>query len=168
MSELYLYTIGYENKTPENFIELLTLYNVKTLVDVRELPYSHKKGFSKTPLSKLVEDNGIHYIHIREVGSPRELRDELKKTQNYDKFFAKYDEYLATQGAALSEITRLAHSSHTCLMCVEANPNKCHRSRIALKVKEADGNGLKIKDLRGIDDKRTAPGFGKGNARAKP
>lgn len=162
-----LYTIGYENKTLDDFIELLVLYGVKNLVDVRELPLSHKRGFSKTPLRELVESNGIKYIHIREVGTPKELRDELGRTNDYNTFFVKYDEYLATRGAALSEITQLAYSGPTCLMCVEANPNKCHRSRIALKVREVGGNGLKIIDLRGIDDKRKATSFGKGDARAK-
>lgn len=162
-----LYTIGYENKTLDTFIELLTLYHIKTLVDVRELPFSYKKGFSKTPLRELVETNGINYIHIREVGTPKWLRNELEENRDYDTFFSKYDEYLATQGTALSEITKLAYSGHTCLMCVEANPEKCHRSRIALKVKEVGGNGLKITDLRGIDDKRKAPGFGKSDARVK-
>ncbi len=125
-----LYTIGYENKTLDTFIELLVLYGIKTLVDVRELPFSHKRGFSKTPLRELVESNDIKYIHIKEVGTPKELRAELKRTSDYDTFFVKYDEYLATQGAAISEITKLAYSNHTCLMCVEANPDKCHRSRI--------------------------------------
>jgi hypothetical protein len=42
-----LFTRGYEGLTNEGFIARLQTAQVKTVVDVRELPLSRKKGFSK-------------------------------------------------------------------------------------------------------------------------
>jgi len=43
-----LFTLGYEGLTIEAFIARLQAAQVKTVVDVRELPLSRKKGFSKS------------------------------------------------------------------------------------------------------------------------
>jgi hypothetical protein len=32
-------------------------------------------------------------------------------------------------------------------MCLEKDPEKCHRSAIAMMVKEIDGNGMRIQSL---------------------
>ncbi|MBK6650144.1 MAG: DUF488 domain-containing protein [Betaproteobacteria bacterium] len=45
-----LFTLGYEGLTIDAFIARLQAAQVKTVVDVRELPLSRKKGFSKTGL----------------------------------------------------------------------------------------------------------------------
>ena len=42
-----LFTLGYEGMTIESFIVRLQAAQVKTVVDVRELPLSRKKGFSE-------------------------------------------------------------------------------------------------------------------------
>ena len=34
-----------------------------------------------------------------------------------------------------------------CLMCFERMPEQCHRSCVATKIKEYDGNGLLIKHI---------------------
>lgn len=42
-----LFTFGYEGLTIEAFIARLNEAGVRTIIDVRELPLSRKKGFSK-------------------------------------------------------------------------------------------------------------------------
>jgi len=59
-----IYTIGYEERTLEEFIEQLKLFNISTLVDIRENPFSRKKGFSKNALAQSLEENGIEYLHL--------------------------------------------------------------------------------------------------------
>lgn len=43
-----LLTAGYEKSTPQQFLDLLSNYDVEVVVDVRKTPLSRKKGFSKT------------------------------------------------------------------------------------------------------------------------
>lgn len=43
-----LLTIGYEGRKIDEFIERLKEFNISRLIDVREIPFSRKPGFSKT------------------------------------------------------------------------------------------------------------------------
>lgn len=72
-ADMGVYTIGYEGKGLEGFIGELLGAEVDVLVDVRELPVSRKRGFSKSALSARVNDAGIEYLHFRSSGS-RETR----------------------------------------------------------------------------------------------
>ena len=53
-----LFTIGYEDKIIDNFISELKNNNIEKVVDVRELPLSRKKGYSKTLFSKCAPGMG--------------------------------------------------------------------------------------------------------------
>lgn len=56
-----LFTIGYEGRVVDSFVEDLGNAGVEVLVDVRELAQSRKRGFSKTALSALLDEAGIEY-----------------------------------------------------------------------------------------------------------
>ncbi|MGB4803345.1 MAG: DUF488 family protein [Anaerolineae bacterium] len=44
-------SMGYEQRSVSEFIGLLVAHGVHKLVDVREVPISRRKGFSKTALA---------------------------------------------------------------------------------------------------------------------
>ena len=88
------YTIGYQSKQFTDFIEQLENLHIDTLVDVREIPNSRRKEFSKTRLSKYLKDRNINYIHLKDLGSPKEIRTKLKKDNDYNFFFKTYSSYL--------------------------------------------------------------------------
>ena len=92
-----LYTVGYEKKSVEEFVDCLKSYDIDTLVDVREIPLSRKKGFSKTLLSEFLEKSGIEYVHIKELGSPKELRNKLYADGDYQYFFKEYSKYIKSK-----------------------------------------------------------------------
>ena len=52
-------TIGYEGRLADGFLKDLTGSGIQILVDVREMPISRKRGFSKSTLSELVQKAGI-------------------------------------------------------------------------------------------------------------
>src|SRR5262245_36925707 len=60
-----LFTIGYEARTIEQFVVELRRKRISRVIDVRELPLSRRRGFSKTPLSSTLADAGIDYVHLR-------------------------------------------------------------------------------------------------------
>ena len=65
-----LFTLGYEGLTIEAFIARLQAAQVKTVVDVRELPLSRKKGFSKSAFCAVLSAHGIAYLHAPALGCP--------------------------------------------------------------------------------------------------
>ena len=87
-----IYTIGYEGLDYQEFLRCLQRYQISVVADVRQRPVSRKRGFSKNSLSSLLYDNDIEYISFPKLGASKELRTELKETNDYHRFFKKYQE----------------------------------------------------------------------------
>ena len=66
-----LYTFGYEGLAIDQYITRLQQVGVKTIVDVRQLPLSRKRGFSKRSFSEALEKSGIAYLHSPTLGCPK-------------------------------------------------------------------------------------------------
>lgn len=125
-----LYTIGYEGLDAARFVQELKDRNIHILVDVREMPLSRKKGFSKNGLAATVLAEGIEYRHMRELGAPREVRHRLKATGDWAEYCIGYESHLAGCDVVLANLAELAKSEEICLMCFEADYRECHRSLI--------------------------------------
>ncbi len=67
------------------------------MLDIREIPLSRRKGFSKSALKQAVEVLKIEYQHEKRLGSPKNMRDQLHLDQNYDAFFAGFNNLRVTQ-----------------------------------------------------------------------
>ena len=127
-----LFTIGYEGLSIDAYLNRLISNNIKALIDVRKNPISMKYGFSKTKLQHYLENAGLKYIHIPELGIPSEMRTNLKDTADYKRLFQYYrSEILPKQSNALEKLKNL-HSKYTriALTCYEADYNSCHRHKI--------------------------------------
>ncbi len=126
-----IYTIGYQGYEPEQFLDKLTRNGVKLLIDVRDLPASRKKGFSKKALSEQLTRHGIAYRHIRELGSPSELRHKFVRDGDWEYFALNYRTGRDKRRPLIEELVESARASNLCLMCYEADARTCHRSLVA-------------------------------------
>lgn len=145
-----LYTIGYEGLTIESFIEKLKRAKIDCLLDVREIPLSRKKGFSKNVISEELKRNGIKYAHFKSAGSPKEVRDQLKETKDYDAFFKSYNNYMKTQTETLQILdAAITNNSNMrfCLMCFEKDYKTCHRSKLAQIISENSDTKIVVNNL---------------------
>lgn len=147
MKNYEIFTIGYEGREIDEFIHRLKSFNITRLIDVREIPLSRKKGFSKSALREKLETENIEYLHFKSLGSPSNIRLKLKTDGDYSYFFKAYSKYLSRNMDAITEIHNYIASGTNCLMCFERHPNKCHRLAVVNKIKEYDGNGLKINHI---------------------
>ena len=74
-----LYTIGHSTRTIEEFLELLFSFDIKILADIRRLPGSRKyPQFDQDALKKSLEENGIVYIYIADLGGRRPAKKDSK------------------------------------------------------------------------------------------
>lgn len=125
-------TIGYEGSTIERFVATLRHASIDTLIDVRDLPLSRKKGFSKRQLAEILTASGIEYIHLRGLGDPKDGRNAAR-AGDYGLFRAIFGRHMETE-PALRDIdiaAGLMRSRSACLMCFECSHTKCHRSIVA-------------------------------------
>ncbi|MDO9527732.1 MAG: DUF488 domain-containing protein [Syntrophales bacterium] len=143
-----LYTIGYEGIDIDRFMKCMHFFKISTVVDVRERTSSRKKDFCKNNITNTLMEKGINYINIKELGTPKKMRDQLHKTRNYEKFFNEYRDILKEKTHLLLEISGLIHKNHNvALMCYEKDHNKCHRKIIAEEIKKIGDNGLEVKPM---------------------
>lgn len=126
-----LYTFGYEGLDLDTFIDRLKEAGVRQLVDVREYPLSRKKGFSKNALSAALVARGIEYVSVTALGCPKVIRQRFKLDGDWGTYERSFCRYLKTQANAVRELALAAKRKTACLLCFEADYNRCHRSLVA-------------------------------------
>ncbi len=127
-----LYTIGYEGLSIEGFILKLILRNIKLVIDVRKNPISMKRDFSKSRLKKYLDEVGILYVHIPEVGITTEKRKEYLTENKRTELFQWYEKNtLSNCSDSINRINELAAEKNVVLLCYEKNPEDCLRFHVA-------------------------------------
>ncbi|MBW0450653.1 DUF488 domain-containing protein [bacterium M00.F.Ca.ET.228.01.1.1] len=148
-----VYTIGYEGLDIDGFTSLLAEYGIDTVVDIRELPLSRKRGFSKKALAGVLNLSGLEYVHMADLGCPKQVRDRYREDGNWKRYTEGFLKHLKRQKVAIAELSELAGSSTCALLCYEADFNFCHRSMVANAVRDhcgADVAHIKAADARTI------------------
>ena len=126
-----IYTAGYEGKTVDEFLNLLMKSGISRLIDVRFNPISRRYGFHKSTLTRLCGFLGIDYKHLPELGIPGSEREDLGSDAKYTSLFDSYRNSLASREDALSNVSKLLKADPSVLVCMEANPEFCHRNVLA-------------------------------------
>lgn len=142
-----LFTIGYEKATSPSVLGEITRAKIDLLVDVRAVAASRRPGFSKRQLAAGLDENGVGYLHLRGLGTPKDGR-LAARAGKLDELHRIFDKHLKTPQAReeLDELTALAKSGkRLCLLCYERNPHECHRQWVAEII--ADRTGQKVEDL---------------------
>jgi uncharacterized protein (DUF488 family) len=130
-------TIGYEGSTIERFVAALKHASIDALIDVRDLPLSRKKGFSKNALAQALEAADIEYVHLKGLGDPKDGR-EAARAGKYDLFRKIFGRHMQTDIALrdLEIAADIVRGRRTCLMCFECAHGKCHRSIVAERLSQ--------------------------------
>lgn len=135
------FTVGYEGRKLGEFIDGLNDQGIEQVVDVRERAMSRKPGFSGGALRQALEDTGITYRHIPQLGSPSSVRAEYKETRDFAIFSERYNDHLADHGAFVVLLLELILLQRTALLCFERDSETCHRSLISHSL---EGAGLSV------------------------
>jgi uncharacterized protein (DUF488 family) len=141
MVDAVVYTIGYQGRSAQEIIDLRKERGVERIIDVRQLALSRKRGFSKTPLRKRMEEAGLEYLHIPEVGNPKQLRDEDPPREEFRR---RYLEHLQEEEAMVEMLALLVRQKRSALLCYERDPRLCHREVLA---EELERRGARVEHL---------------------
>ena len=132
------FTIGYEGRTLESYLNLLIREGATLLCDVRRNAISRKYGFSKTTLDRACSGVGIRYEHLPELGIESRRRRGLKTEAEFKNLFESYRQaILPFQGDALEKIRAWLRSGESvALTCFELEAGLCHRHCVADALEE--------------------------------
>lgn len=127
--EARIFTIGYEGRSLDGFLNALIANNVKALVDIRNNPVSMKYGFSGRSLKHYVEETGIKYISVPELGIESRQRKKLDNQEDYINLFKIYESEILPQRNDKMALLRnlIVQEKRIALMCFEKDEQMCHR-----------------------------------------
>jgi len=130
-----VYTAGYEGLLVDGFIDGLLRGGMRRLIDVRNNPVSRRYGFHKSTLSRICASVEIEYMHFPQLGIESRDRQDLERDGARAALFDDYERTtLRSERRAIDAVARLMQEAASVLVCMEARPCDCHRSRLAKPV----------------------------------
>jgi uncharacterized protein (DUF488 family) len=129
-----VFTVGHSTRPIETFLSLLRGHNVTRLIDVRTVPRSRTNPqFNKESLPEVLQEAGISYSHVPELGGLRKPKRDSVNTAWRNLSFRGYADHMQTPefARALELLIVWTQKDRIALMCAEAVPWRCHRSLIA-------------------------------------
>jgi uncharacterized protein (DUF488 family) len=128
--DLNIYTLGYQGVDVDLYVSKLKDAGVGIVADVRETPWSHKRGFCKNILKSELSKAGIDYIHVKSAGNPKENR---RTAPDLAECLRRYRVYLDENPSGVADLidvvrTAASHNRTVCLTCFEKEADDCHRS----------------------------------------
>src|SRR6516162_6338366 len=129
------YTMGFSNRSWEETLEILKVFKIGQLVDIRTLPGSkHTPQFNLEHLQQQLPKAGIEYVHMKNLGGLRKpLKDSTVNSAWQNSGFRGYADYMQTQdfAAALDGLIRLIKEKPSVYCCTEAVFWRCHRQLVS-------------------------------------
>jgi uncharacterized protein YwgA len=135
-----VYTIGYEDRSVDGFLDKLLKAGISRIIDVRANPVSRKYGFARKTLANLAVKVGLVYFHFPGLGISSEKRRNVRTTSQFQEIFGYYErQILPAKIDEVENVAQLMKVAPSVLVCMEKEPMDCHRSRLAKRVASVAG-----------------------------
>ncbi len=132
-----LFTIGYEGRDIDSFLNILIQNQIDLLIDVRKNPFSMNFSFVKSKLENYLGKLDIQYTHIPELGIDSGSRKNLVTRRDYQMLFKRYEATtLKEHSKEVKRIIGLGKGHRAALLCFESDVNLCHRGVIARDIEK--------------------------------
>ncbi len=128
-----LYTIGFTQKTAEQFFGLLAKNGVQVLVDTRLKPDSQLSGFAKGRDLPFFLKHLVHadYMHMSSMSPTDALLNGYRDNKSWTDYEAAFKRLL-DERSLISQLDRAWWAQNrACLLCSEHEPDHCHRRLVA-------------------------------------
>jgi len=158
-----LRTIGVYGFDRESFLAALTGAEVELLLDVRQRRGVRGSEYAWANAGRLqaaLAEAGIGYSHLKELAPTTEMRElqyrederrgegKRSRTVLAPAYVERYTEEVLDR-VDLAPIVRWIGNSRAALLCVERDPEACHRSLVAERLHRE--HGFEVEHLRPAD-----------------
>src|SRR4051812_17000733 len=156
-----LVTIGVYDWTLERFLDALRQAGVQELLDLRQrrgVRGSQYTWANSKRLQAALADAGIEYRHLKELAPTTELRHlqyaedarlgvgKRSRVELAPEYVTRYTGEILDRVDLGPLVDALPDDTVTAMLCVERDPEACHRSLIASRL--ADDHGVRVVHLR--------------------
>lgn len=137
-----LFTVGYENRSIIDFLDLLHDQGTQLLVDLRSSPRSPRDAnYNQVGLQRALRMMSIGYQWQGALLGGRPERPDLYTPEGYADYAAcRADSLVRGALRGLQDLDR--QGMVLALMCSEAKPEQCHRSRMVAQGLVEMGSGV--------------------------
>ena len=146
-----IYTIGYEGRTLDEFIQVLKEHGIELVIDIRKSGQSRfKPEFNEDILKRALNEAGIEYERRPDLGVPYEIREPYVRGWLSHECFEQWYRW-SVRGRIVDgkpkdlipELVKRLKQKRSCLMCEERYPTPkgkqkhyCHRHLLAKMIME--------------------------------
>ena len=156
-----LATIGVYGFDAAAFMEALRAADVRVLIDVRQRRGVRGREYAWANAARLqaaLAEAGIEYRQVKELAPTTELRQlqyaedarigvgKRSRVELAPAYVEGYTREILEPVGVSPVIDALPHDGRAALLCVERDPEACHRSLIAARVE--DEHGIAVSHLR--------------------
>lgn len=129
-----IYTIGFTQKSAEEFFTRLSSHNVQYLIDIRINPQGQLSGFARQedlPYFLKHLANGCRYEYMPSMAPTKEIMHDYRNDHDWEKYCERFEALMDERQIPASLDLSMFENFVTCLLCSEATPEKCHRRLVA-------------------------------------
>jgi uncharacterized protein (DUF488 family) len=138
------FTIGYAGRKTEQMLLLLKQHGVRTLVDIRQNAISmYRPELSKNNLARMLQENGLFYAHVPQLGVPRDVRAKAVDRGSREVIWDWYDKNVVAFVLDLYSFLN-GYEQPVAFMCTEIDPHECHRHRLSLALEQLGFNSFDL------------------------
>ena len=153
-----LFTIGHGNHGIDKLLDLLDTNGVRTVVDVRTMPFSrYSPQFNKTDLDAVLAARDIRYLFAGKYlgGRPADptcYKSGILPVEGTDYLHeVDYAEVMKRDWflKGIHRLLELADLRTTSILCSEEDPARCHRHHLISKYILAQDSEADVRHIRG-------------------
>jgi len=134
-----IYTIGFTQKSAEQFFERLRQNGVRRVVDIRLRPSGQLAGFARKEdlpyFLRSLADN-CEYLHLAELAPTKEILDGYRGGGAWEDYEQQFQALMDERGIPDALDRESFERLPSCLLCSEATPEQCHRRLVAERLQE--------------------------------
>lgn len=133
-----IYTIGFTQKSAEEFFNLIRLNGIRRVGDIRLRPSGQLAGFARKEdlpyfLNNLAD--GCEYVHLPELAPTKEILDGYRSGGAWADYEQKFQALMDDRGIPDVLDRESFERLPSCLLCSEATPEQCHRRLVVERMK---------------------------------
>src|SRR5438270_1289937 len=123
MADADFVTVGYEGRSTEDLLASLRSVQIRLVLDIRYSPVSmYRPELSKRNFAELLARQEIEYLHVPQLGVPREVRAQAIEAGSREPIWRWYDENVVGPFFARNLHWFLNMEHPLAMMCMEADP----------------------------------------------
>ena len=141
-----LYTIGFTQKTAQEFFTRLRDNGVQQLIDIRIHPQGQLSGFARQEdLPYFLHELAGHckYLYLPVLAPTEEMMKGYRMDGNWVQYARRFEALMDERNIPAGLDRSIFESAAGCLLCSEPTPEHCHRRLVAERLAKA-WTGLEV------------------------